>query len=518
MRARRSSLVVMLLFLLAATTIPGGVTAAAGGNKGARCANPRHPGGDWPSYGQNLSNTRAQDREKKIDPSNLASLAPAWSFTATAEGGAGSFQTTPVVAEGCVYMTTGAGHIYALNADSGKLVWKGRYAKTVEGVCCGSTLFAPTVKNGVLYVNVARNPETAGRGKGPFALAIDAHTGKVIWQSESVATEPGAYTNTSVVLFDGLLFFGISGAEGGHHDVGGFALLDAKTGEILKRTHTVPKKDFKKGFGGGSIWATAAVDTKTRYAYVGTGQPTSPKYEHERINAIVKIDLDRSRRTFGEIVDSYKGTPDSRAHGQKPCRETPDDVPPHATCVYTDVDFGASPTLLRDSRGNKIVVEYQKSGVLHAAYADTMEKAWDALLAPFGHAPGNYTSTATDGKSVFGAGTYPGQAFSIDKDFGGYNWAAPVGTLFGANPMSYANGVVYHADGKGILHAWDAATGAPLMHRPMGLDAGGPCLNVGGGVAIARNTVYAVCGEQGVTFFGPSEVPTGWVIAYRLPD
>lgn len=471
--------------------------------------------------GQNLAGTRQQKSEKKIDASNVASLAPVWTFTAADEGGTGSFQTTPVVAEGCVYMTTGSGHIYALNADNGAVVWKGRYAKTVAGVCCGSTLFAPTVQDGVLYQYVARNPATAGRKKGPYALAIDAHNGKVIWKSDPVAIEPGAYTNASTVLYEGLLFFGISGAEGGNQNAGGYAILDAETGKILLREHTIPKELVKDGFGGGSIWSTAAVDTKTGYAYAGTGQPTNPNREHHRVNAILKIDLNRNRKTFGQIVDSYKATPDSKTHNTPQCQQGPPEAA-QVTCTYTDVDFGASPNLLEDSYGRQIVVEYQKAGVLHAAYTDTMSKAWEATLSAIGAPGGNYSTSATDGKSVFALGTFPGQLFSVNRDFGYYQWLTPVPTALGANPTSVANGLVYHADGKGFLNVFEAESGTSLVNLPLTVrsqqvDAGGgACINSGGGVAIARNTVYAVCGERGVVF-GPSDVETGWVIAYRLP-
>lgn len=508
----RKPLVLLAISAAAITSLSAAPSAVA--SKKVDCAKAAHPGGDWPSLGQNLANTRAQDNEKKLNTTNVANLTPKWMFTAVDEGGSGSFQTTPIVAEGCVYMTTGSGHIYALNADTGEVVWKGRYAETVNGVCCGSTLFAPTIQNGVLYQLVSRNSDTAGRGKGPYAMALDSQTGKLLWKSESVATEPGAYTNASTVLYDGLIFFGISGAEGGNQNAGGYAILEARTGKVLMRVHTVPNSQVEDGFGGGSIWTTAAVDTKTGYAFAGTGQPTNPNREHERINAILKIDLNRDHGTFGQIVDAYKATPDSKLHNQAPCQDGPQEAST-ATCAYTDVDFAASPTLLKDSRGNPIVVEYQKAGVMHAAYSDTMQKAWEALLSPVGAPGGNYASTATDGKSVYGVGTYPGQMFSLDRDFGGYQWVSPVVTTVGANPVTYANGVVLTADGKGFLDAYDAALGTPLVHRSMQSDIGEACLNTGGGIAVARNTIYAVCGERDVTF-GPSDVATGWVIAYQF--
>jgi glucose dehydrogenase len=487
----------------------GSVAAAA---PKAECASKHHPGGDWPSYGQDLASTRNQYAEKKIDISNAASLSAAWTFSATDEKGFGSFQSTPVIAEGCLYMTTGSGFVYALNADTGKVVWEGRYAKTVEGVCCGSTLFAPTVKDGVAYLNVSRNPETAGRKNGPYAIALDSQTGKLLWKSESVATEKGAYTNSSAVVYRGLLLMGISGPEGGIQNIGGYAILNAANGKIIKRVHTIPDRDRKKGYGGGSIWASAAVDAKKGYAFMGVGQPATWDKEHRYVNAILKVDVNRHRRTFGRIVDAYKATQDGAdLNRQAQCQEA-------GGCGWTDVDFGASPSLLRDKLGRQVVAEYQKSGVLHAAYTDNMQRAWTATLSAVQAPLGNYASTATDGKNVFGVGTYPGQMFSVDGTMGGYQWASPVGSILGANPLAYANGVVYHADGKGFFDAYDSATGAPLVHRPMSADTGSGCSNLGGGVAIARNTVYAVCGESGFQFYiGPGDYATGWVVAYRLP-
>lgn len=499
---------------------------AMGASAEASCAGDGS-GGDWPSYGHDLSNTRNQDQEKTISSSNAGSLAPAWVFHAPPE--AGGFQSTPIVAEGCVYVSTNNGYIYALNADTGDVVWGDQYASApVTGVCCGGTLFALSVMDGVAYAHVSENPATAPGG-GPHALAIDAHSGEVIWNSGPLATEAGAYTNASPVVFNGLDFFGISGAEAISENPGseppstpgGFAILDAATGTLLKRTRSIPESDSELGYTGGSIWSTAAVDLETRYAYAGTGQPASPNKEHEHTNAILKIDVDRSRATFGEIVDAYKATPDTyvdQLDAQKPCQENPNLV----TCVRSDVDFAASPTLYRDFRGKKMVAEFQKSGILHAAYADTMEKAWEARLAVSPGYLGNYASTATDGSSLFGAGAWPGQVWSIERNRGGYNWVMPTGSVWGANPLAYANGVVYHADGKGVLNAFEVASGLPLLTRPMSADTGvNVCTNQGGGVAIARNTVYAACGEgaQGMTAFSGGDTSGGpffgAIIAYR---
>jgi hypothetical protein len=77
---------------------------------------------------------------------------------------------------------------------------------------------------------------------------------------------------------------------------------------------------------------------------------------------------------------------------------------------------------------------------------------------------------------------------------------------------------VYTPDLKGVLDAYDAGTGAPLLHRPMGVgaDTGADPTLSWGGVTVARNTVYASIGV-GITSAGamfPS-MPNGFVIAFR---
>lgn len=500
----------------------------AGWSAGAEgsCAASGHPGGDWPTLGQNLSNSRSQALETSIGTGNVGTLEMAWEFSPADQAATGQIQSTPVVAEGCVYITTSSGYVFALNADTGALVWHKRVEETVADVCCGGTLFAPAVHNGVAYINVSHNPTSSTDMKGPYVLALNSQTGDLIWKSEQVAWEDGSYTNSSAVYFDGMIFIGISNPEMEPNQTGGFALVDASPvcsaagvaacaspvdgatgGSIIKRTRTIPDDQYAANYGGGSIWSTPAIDPVTKYAFVGTGQPAPwMGNESEFTNAIVKIDLDRTRATFGQIVGARKGQWDS-------------EVRPDMPIPYVDVDMAASPTLYVDATGQQMVAALQKSGWVHAGYTRHMSNAWSIPVAPYGWALGNYASTATDGKgNVFAHGTYPGQVFSLNGTTGLPNWVAPAVTFLGANPLTYTNGVVYLADGKGFLNAFDAETGVLLVHRPMLADTGAVCLNAGGGVSIARNTVYAVCGDGEVGFsIGPTDSASGWLIAYRLP-
>jgi len=152
----------------------------------------------------------------------------------------------------------------------------------------------------------------------------------------------------------------------------------------------------------------------------------------------------------------------------------------------------------------------QKSGVYHAFTADTMTKVWSTIVGPPSSVGGIVGSTAYDGQNFYGPITLGGYVWSIGKDDGMLRWVSPAadGAHWG-EPVAVANGVVYTVDLKGFLDAYDAKTGAPLLHRPMIIGSGtttNPVLSWAG-VSVARNTVYASVGL--------SALPTGFVIAFR---
>jgi len=152
----------------------------------------------------------------------------------------------------------------------------------------------------------------------------------------------------------------------------------------------------------------------------------------------------------------------------------------------------------------------QKSGVYHAFSAGTMDAAWTSIVGPPTSVGGIVGSTAYDGSAFYGPITPAGYLWSIDAADGLVRWVSPVadGAHWG-EPVAVANGVVYTVDLKGFLDGYDAATGAPVLHRPIALGSGtgaNPVLSWGG-VSVARNTVYTAVGITGL--------PTGFVVAFR---
>jgi outer membrane protein assembly factor BamB len=467
-------------------------------------------GGSWPSYGRDAANTRNQPAERTLTPGVVPGLAPRWVFSTSKTGDGTSFQSTPVVAGGCVFAGSSGGMAYAVNAASGAPVWRRQLDAPNPGLG-GALVGAPAVSgNEVIFL--------VNETDAPYAIALDRSTGQVLWRSAPVTTEPGAYTNASTVVAGGVVFMGYSPPEGDSSSQGGFALLDATTGRILKVTPTIPPADQAKGYAGGGLWSTAAYDPATGYAYVGAGNPNSKQMEHPNTNAILKIDVERGRATFGQIVASYKGNVDQYSEVLEEASHTPvcaaSDQPglPYPVddpaCGQLDLDFGAAPNLFRDGQGHLLVGDLQKSGVYHAARAGTMKPAWTALGGASCQAC-NAASTAFDGHSIIGVFTPGGTMDAMSRDDGTIAWRAPIGDGLHYQGTSTAAGVAYTLDGNGFLDAFDAATGKPLLHRPMALDTGAPMAQLtSSGVAIAQHTVFVEATGSG---------NEGYVIAYSAP-
>jgi polyvinyl alcohol dehydrogenase (cytochrome) len=475
-------------------------------------------GGEWPSYGHDISNTRTQPDEHALGPTAVGNLTPAWVFSTSSTGDGSELTTTPVVSGGCVYIGSFNGYVYALNANTGHVVWQRK-------------LDAPNPGSGGVIVGAAAvyGSEViwlVDEFTAPYAIALDRSTGAVIWKSapfapplSSSAAQAGSYTNSSPIIAGGLVVAGYSPPEGDPTASGGFSLIDASTGAIVKTTPTISPAHQAQGYSGGGLWSTPAYDPSTQYLYWGAGNPSSKQKQDPHTDAILKIDVDRARSTFGKIVASYPGNVDQYASELQALSQTPacqvsadpsvPDPLDDPVCGQLDLDFGAAANLFTTSSGTELVGDLQKSGVYHVANAATMKPAWTALVGA-SCAACNAASTAVSGGSIFGVGTPIGVMFSLAGDSGAGNWRAPVADGIHYQSISAADGVVWTVDGSADLLGFDASTGQPLVHRPMAADAGAPIVNAtSAGIAIAEHKLFVAAGGGGYAS------TTGYVIAYR---
>jgi outer membrane protein assembly factor BamB len=462
---------------------------------------------EWPTFGRDLANSRTQtEHVDGITPMSTPLLAKQWSVTSGPFAATSDINGTPIVSGGCVFVNTAAGDVIAIDASDGTEVWRTHIPVTAPGLG-GAFVSSPAVYDGKLLALVS---ETGA----PYVAALDVTDGTPAegWQQAPIVEGPGYYTNATAVVANGLLLAGFSPAEGDPTQRGGITIYDASTGELLKRVYTIPDGDFANGYSGGGIWTAPAVDAEQGYAYAGTSNPYSKKIEHQNTNAIVKIDIDRTRETFGTIVGSYKGLieqydPRLRDAVDPTCEAVGEDpnlqliVGDSAPCLQLDLDFGAPPNLFRDASDRLLIGGLQKAGVYHAADAATMAGVWKTTVG-VSCAACNAAAWAFDG-AVVGAASPAGVMESIGADDGARQWASPIADGTHYQSTSIANGVVFTLDNQGELLAFDEATGLPLLRRPLQADAGqdgvGPAVS-SGGVAIAGGLVIAATGNVIVAY------------------
>ena len=102
--------------------------------------------GQWRIAGQNLSNTWSQPTEHSISPSNVKGLKTKWVFTT-----GGDVSATPTVAGGAVYFPDWAGNLFAINKQSGQLMWSHKISD-YDGVAGAISRVSPAVDHDQLII------------------------------------------------------------------------------------------------------------------------------------------------------------------------------------------------------------------------------------------------------------------------------------------------------------------------------------------------------------------------------
>jgi outer membrane protein assembly factor BamB len=469
-----------------ALLVSGVLTGSSGAATRGCSATVPGGGGDWPSYGGNLAQTNHQDHEDRISPANAGALRVQWVLSADAG------QSTPVVSGSCVYVV-GGGNVMAADTRTGRLVWSYRLGCTssLAGYCPA----AVHVVHGRVFVD-------SGAGDSLTGHAFDARTGEPLWHSKPVRWGYPVSQLASAKVARGLSIVFGSGPDFDPHANPGFVLLDERTGRVVYQRAMVPPALSRAGYSAGGVWATPAVDEARGYVYAGTANPYSAKEEAVYSNSIIKIDIDRRRRTFGQVVASYKGDPDvlTQVQYDSPTCSAASAVVTFGPvpCGQTDSDFGAGPTLFT-YKGKRYLAEPQKSGVLHVLDPDTMKLRWKATIGLANYTTrldGNSGEVHFDGRRLYAIGN-PGQLHAFDPATGDEAYLTEVFD----NPTNYrplvgGNGVLYVLSlEESALTSWSAADGSLLGAVDLTTVAGSRCSAAqSGGVALAHHQVFVNCG------------------------
>jgi alcohol dehydrogenase (cytochrome c) len=201
----------------------------------------------------------------QINPSNVKRLTPVWSFSTGVDSG---HEAPLLVNNGFMFVTTPYNQLLALEARTGKLLW--RYKRELPE---GFSALHNTNRGVALY-----GDKVYLASLDCALVALDAVTGKVVWQKEVEDWRTGYYMTIAPLVVQGKVMVGVSGGEFG---IRGFVeAFDAETGASLWKTYTIPGpgepghetwrgEDWKRG--GGSVWLTGNYDPEMKLTYWGTG-------------------------------------------------------------------------------------------------------------------------------------------------------------------------------------------------------------------------------------------------------
>ena len=230
----------------------------------------------------------------QITTKNVKKLSPVWSLSTGVEEG---HQSPPIVNNGIMFISTPKQQVIALNAKTGDLLW--RYKKELPD---DLTQLHPTNRGVGLYEDKVYLGTVDAH-----LVALDAKTGKVIWDKTVDDYKKGYYFTLAPLVAKGKIMLGTSGGEVGIR--GYVAAMDAKTGDEVWRTYTIPGpgepgNDTWPGetwkTGGVSAWITGSYDPQLNLAFWGTGNAAPwPGDMHPGDNlyssSVIALDVDTGK-------------------------------------------------------------------------------------------------------------------------------------------------------------------------------------------------------------------------------
>jgi polyvinyl alcohol dehydrogenase (cytochrome) len=477
----------------------------------------------WPIAGQNLNNTWSQPAEHTISPANVSGLTPKWVFTT-----GGDVSATPTVDGDAVYFPDWGGNLFAVEKESGRLIWSHKISD-YDGVDGAISRVSPAVDGDQLILGDIPNFKQVHNGAN--IISVDRETGALRWMTQ-VDSHPAAVITGSPVVFDGVVYVGVSSSEETLaldpaypccSFRGSIVALDAKNGAMLWKTFDMPDNGGQTGgYSGGAIWQPPAIDPKRGVLFIGTGNNyTAPADVEACQNATPLANCTAADDFFDTAfaLDLKTGQIKwaKRLQGFDTWTVaciTP--TGPKANCpVPTSPDFdlgGSGPNLV----GN-IVGFGQKSGIYWALNPDNGNIIWSTPVGPGASLGGIEWGTATDGQRIYvaiansdhlpytlvpsGQQITWGAWSALDVATGTILWqtADPTVGTIDRGSVSVANGVVYAGSNSGQMYALDATTGNILWN----FASGGTVID---GPSIVDGALYWGSGYRNIQGTGNNKV------------
>ena len=523
--------------------------ASAGSAKAIPAAAASPPDdGNWTMPAKDYAATRFSGLNE-INPANVAKLAVSFTVsTGTTEG----FEAPPLVVDNTMYVVTPwPNNVLALDLTKPgaptKWVYKPNPAAAAKGVaCCGPVNRGAVYSDGRLFLNLLDGN----------TVAVDAASGKEVWRTKLADIQKGETITMAPLVAAGKVLVGNSGGEMGVR--GWLAALDAASGKILWKAYsTGPDNDALIGpgykapypmdqgrdlgvktwppgywkIGGGSVWGWVSYDPATRTIYYGTSNP-GPWNQEQRPG-----DNKWTAGVFARDIDTgqarwfYQSTPhDLYDH---------DDINEIVLVDYPLPNGQRIPALIRPSRNGFFYVQDRRTGRVLSArpygYVNVY-KGVDLKTGRLIPVPGLEPVPGRPVRNICpaspGAKDWNPSAFSpvtgliyiphinLCQDMGVNNANYIAGTPFvGATVKMYAG----PGGNRGVFTAWDPVAQRKVFEIKEDLPLWSPALATAGGIVFYGTmdgwfkAVDAGTGKLLWQFKTGSGI-IGQPISYRGPD
>ena len=281
----------------------------------------QHAGANWLSVQGDLENDRYSTLTQ-IKPSNVGKLKLAWHIhfgdCPTKNQLCSGEEENATVYDGVMYLEDVHSEVFALNAATGKTIWKVK-PTWLPGYKPGAGGRTPGVSlaNGMVFQALSDG----------VLVAYDQKTGKIDWSTVVGNWKKGVSLSVTPAYYNGMLIVGTSGGDGG----GASSIIsafNAQTGQVIWTWSEVPTHGQPGGntwplsdrtgsnYGGGAIWQNPLIDAKDGLVITGTGNPNPWNSRGPGEN----LWTDSTRRAQREHGPDGLGLPDfaSRRVGLRP--------------------------------------------------------------------------------------------------------------------------------------------------------------------------------------------------------
>jgi alcohol dehydrogenase (cytochrome c) len=455
---------------------------------------------DWLINGRAYDNSRYSPLSQ-VNTSNVKSLYP---IAVVQTGMTASFETTPVVSRGIMYLTTptvsNQMKVMAVNAATGELYWSTTFNEAPFQICCGPVNRGVALAYGNVYFDTL----------DAKLVALDARTGKQKWATQVANPNVGYSETLAPLAYKGLI---IVGSAGGEWALRGFiAAYDAKTGKQRWRWWSTEPSSYAGSSwktGGAMPWTTPALDPQRGLLIFSTGNPnpdlngTNRKGDNRWSDSIVALDASTGKFRWGyqevkhDVWDYDAVSPvvlfDVNVNGRTiPAageagkvgwffivnRSTGALIRKSDKYVRFTSNAFSTPTkagvdMLPGANGGAEWSPPAYSPQTHMAYVLGMDQLMRFTVGP-PTAPTGHLRLGSAFRNVTPHGVQDGRFVAINVDTGRVAWTAMTPQPLIGGALVTAGGLAFMGEGNGWFDAYDARNGSKLWRYNLGAGVNAP--------------------------------------------